>query len=399
MRHWLLSLLLAMGVASSVVACSKAPSSAPPPRFPVTPTSTATPTATPEPPLTWERVATLPGNDLIWSLHVEPGNIYLGTRNRKEGAELWKVSQQGSSFTAAPIAQAGLGNRQNIDLYGFQYFNGSYYAGTFNPEQGASLLRSADWTTWETVASNGLGERNFDFISFDLFRPFPIPSIPGVLLVGTWNLDDQGQVWRSTDGVAFKKVLDLPRYNSYAWSLRFWDNYEWAIGRGQLALYYSSDAINWLPREPRSDDPVKEGGRGSAVVFGSNLWLALSERSNFWLLIMEHGSWNQTAIPRDQFPQSLNQLGTFNLLAHQYPSGECLLVGTHTAGSSEAAKVYRSLDGKTFEPIFQGTAPLSENIISAMQSVGGRVVIAVGNQYKEWEGEAARYISNRNPCS
>jgi len=187
----------------------------------------------------------------------------------------------------------------------------------------------------------------------------------------------------------------MPRNNPYVWNLLFWDHHEWAIGRGQMAMYYTDDGVNWVPRNPRADDPVNEGGRGGAAVFRGDLYLALSEGSDNCLLRVEHGAWNEQAIPCSQLPGSEHQDGAWSLLAHQSDTAECLLVGT-LSDDNEPPKVYRTYDGATFEEIYQYDVVFGRWFVSALQRFGDRIAVAVGHG-----GQAAAelLISNDNPCS
>jgi len=97
---------------------------------------------------------------------------------------------------------------------------------------------------------------------------------------------------------------------------------------------------------------------------------------------VEHGAWNEQAIPCSRFPGSEHQAGAWSLLAHQSESAECPLVGTVS-------------DGATFQEIFQYDVSSGQRFVSALQRFGDRMAVAVG---QGGQPAAERLISNDNPC-
>lgn len=108
-----------------------------------------------------------PANNTIGALAVFNGWLYAGTWN-EDGAQLWRTSNgQTWSQVTQPWAVS------NTEVYCATPFGSHLYIGTGN-EAGGEIWRT-NGTTWEQVASGGLGDtNNYGFYAFAEFSNRPM---------------------------------------------------------------------------------------------------------------------------------------------------------------------------------------------------------------------------------
>ena len=133
-------------------------------------------------------------NGNIHALASFGGQLYAGTYNSSTGAQLWRMSANGT--WTQPIS-AGFGITRNIGFNHLVTFNNQLYIGVRNDADGASIYRSSDGTTWEPVVTGGFDSaQNTGVYRFEEFN--------GKLYAGTssWTPGRGGEIWRSPSGDA-----------------------------------------------------------------------------------------------------------------------------------------------------------------------------------------------------
>jgi len=195
-----------------------------------------------------------PNNVCGISIAWDRGWTYVGTWNREDGGELFRVLTDRLDGRDPPwerCAPSGFGDRRNRAVTSLAAFNGHLYAGCYNPDTGPEVWRSPDGApgSWRQVNRDGWGlpslsdatrmlvHDGFLYVSTESLRvrgrgcrifrtagrlapPFdqweevcpPGFGSPrninvwglgveaGRLIAATWNSDQGFEVWRATPG-------------------------------------------------------------------------------------------------------------------------------------------------------------------------------------------------------
>lgn len=152
----------------------------------------------------WTRVATGGINDAnntaIWTMVVFNGSLYAGTNNMSTGGELF---QSADGVTWTQVGGDGLGTASNIAITSLSVFNSNLYIGTYNwtvgpGATGANLFQTADGSTFNTISTNGLGGGpvNEIILSAKIFNSELYLSIGKSSATG-------GEIWKSPDGTTW----------------------------------------------------------------------------------------------------------------------------------------------------------------------------------------------------
>jgi len=130
-------------------------------------------------------------NEMVCALPVFMGELYATTTNPTDGCEVW--SYDGSAWTKevgtglSGDRGSGFGNPNNEDAYKAQVYGSNLYVGTYNPTDGAEIWRY-DGASWATEVDIGLN--NFSNGSIDAFAVYG-----ATLYAGIFNITDGAQVW------------------------------------------------------------------------------------------------------------------------------------------------------------------------------------------------------------
>ena len=204
-------------------------------------------------------------NQAIDHLLAFDGNLYAGTINSVDGAEIWR-SGSGSSWTR--VVFDGFGELSNTEVMRFAIFNSQLYASTWSsdPSNGGDIWRSSTGNSgdWIQVANNGFGDvNNSGAIVFEEFN--------SVLYAGTYNLVSGGEVWRSSDGASWVQVnadgfgegasahvSGLASFNGYLYASTFRSS----AGGATIWRCQTCDGTDWTQ--------VVTNGFGSSDIGGMN---------------------------------------------------------------------------------------------------------------------------------
>lgn len=150
----------------------------------------------------WEQVTDTgfdaPNNTGFRNLQILRGNLYAGTINETDGAEIWR---SGDGVIWEPVMQGGFGNLDNEAVRGMTTFRRRMYAGTHNTAGGpGELWRSLSGSSWNAIAPEGFGFPNNSSVH-------TLEKFNGSLYAGVRNTKRGAQIWRSSDGIQFEAVV------------------------------------------------------------------------------------------------------------------------------------------------------------------------------------------------
>jgi hypothetical protein len=136
-------------------------------------------------------------NDLIGSMVVFNGHLYVGTLNEDTGCEIWRTAAAGGPpFTDwEQVNSNGFGDSNNGEAEDLILYNNKLYVGTDNRTTGCEIWRTAaaggpPFTDWQQVNSNGFGDsNNGEAESFAIYNSY--------LYVGVGNHSTGCGVWRT----------------------------------------------------------------------------------------------------------------------------------------------------------------------------------------------------------
>jgi len=188
-------------------------------------------------------------NPIVFDIVTFKDQLYAGTGNWESTSSAGQIWRSADGTTWNLVAPNGLGNPNNAGFTTFTSFNGMLYAATLNPSDGAEIWRSSTGNSgsWQRVTSQGLGGGSAYFIVTSL------TTFKGQLYAGVEATAGTGaQVWRSSNGTTWTLVSD----NGFGDT----NNYQTGssvVYRGQLymttrndvtgsQLWRSSNGINWV---------------------------------------------------------------------------------------------------------------------------------------------------------
>ena len=102
-------------------------------------------------------------------------------------------------WRTTPVFLDGLGDPNNTHLSSFDEFHGKLYIGLRNVEDGGEVWRSSDGLIWDAVFTGGLGK-------IDNGRPYGLIRSGNYLYVAFSNLETGAAVWRIADGSSREQV-------------------------------------------------------------------------------------------------------------------------------------------------------------------------------------------------
>lgn len=201
------------------------------------------------------------------------GKFYAGLWNDADGGEI-RRSADGSAWEAVVTGGAvtgGVGNANNSEVASLAAFSGQLYAGTLNMTNGAEIWRSAsgEGGTWSAVVTGGNGDAaNALITSFEVLN--------GKLYAGVFTYSG-GRVWRTKTGAGgagdWEDVTPAAGFgaNHAVYALGVLGNYLYASTLGDSGTTPYSDSV-WRCSTCNGTDWVK-------VLDGSLLSLYDNSRS------------------------------------------------------------------------------------------------------------------------
>ncbi len=144
-----------------------------------------------------------------WSLASYSGHLYAGTHEPERGASVWRLDDPGAADSWSEVASGGFGDPENVGVASLAEFDGRLYAATANlatttdPTSGRETSTSSGAELWRSDDGSSwqivvdAGFGNPLNSEITVLREFG-----GALLAGTRSLDDThaAEVWRSDSG-------------------------------------------------------------------------------------------------------------------------------------------------------------------------------------------------------
>ncbi len=241
---------------------------------------------------------------VIYDMKLFGSNLYIGTY-LDTGAEIWRTN----GTTRERVAEAGLGDANNVTFSAFGVYSGTLYVATGNLVSGVEIWRSptgnadswtqanldgfsagASWdsivmepyggylyigigrvvggsgskaelwrtnngTTWDPVFTDGLGSAQNTVVS-------AMAEYHGDLYVGLRNVTTGGQIWSSTNGTTFTSITTDGFGNSK--NARPYGLYGFENALYIVFSNYITGAEVWRIDGTGSRAPVIQGGWGDS---------------------------------------------------------------------------------------------------------------------------------------
>ncbi len=134
------------------------------------------------------------------------GDAYLGTWNEVDGCMVFRISRAGSSWSAVEVIDPGFGiavPRHNFTTTGMAVFGNQLYVGTWNILDGANL-----WRTRQGITSPQ-GQQDWERVDPSSFQGLAVTALEdfeGMLYAGIYTFFPGCGVWRSQDGSSWERV-------------------------------------------------------------------------------------------------------------------------------------------------------------------------------------------------
>lgn len=147
-----------------------------------------------------------PTNESTISSAIFQGNAYLGTWNETRGCMVYRLENSGDSWSVDEVIDWGFGigvPTHNWTTAGMAVFNDQLYVGTWNMLDGANL-----WRTKQGVLLPQ-GQQDWERVDPASFLGYCVTSLEvfeGMLYAGIYTVRPGCRVWRSADGVNWIQV-------------------------------------------------------------------------------------------------------------------------------------------------------------------------------------------------
>jgi hypothetical protein len=184
------------------------------------------------------------GNAGIFALTSFNEQLYAGTVNNN-GAQLWR--RAGVSWS--PVITNGFGNASTSVIFALTPFHGQLYAGTSDSVNGGEIWRSSNGLSWTRVVSSGLGEPAVNA------ETFGFAVLSDTLYAGTvtYSSTRGAEIWRTSDGLSWTRAVtngfgDIS--NTSMNTFEVFDSYLYAgTGNPTGAELWRSSGAGWNPVE------------------------------------------------------------------------------------------------------------------------------------------------------
>ena len=268
------------------------------------------------------------------------------------------TGRDGNPGAQGPLASTVVPAWEQVNLNGFGtanadevsalgVFSGFLYAGTWNPLDGARILRSQNGSAWTAITEPGFG------IAHDIAPPaiLDLTTFNGRLYASTGRGDGPGQVWRTLNGVNWAPmvisgfsdpdnvdVTVLIEYNSMLFA-----GVTNVVTGAQIWQSSSGDSGTWTQVAPATPDDAAATVTGMAV-FDGGLYAAVEFETGAPAQIWRSfgGAWS--TVVSDGFGETLT-----SLVGGMTTFGGKLYVGA--GNTADGAQVWRSADGEIWEQV------------------------------------------------
>ncbi len=145
----------------------------------------------------WAHVFTFPApqDEYTEFLQEYDGGLYsdAGDYNGVLGSGPGSIFSSSNGTTWVQSGTDGFGDADNTDVSGLAVFGGDLYAGTFNSAQGAQVWQTSNKGNWIEVATDGFGDADNTIVH-------QLVVFDGELYAGTEDDTQGGEIWRTPDG-------------------------------------------------------------------------------------------------------------------------------------------------------------------------------------------------------
>ncbi len=326
--------------------------------------------------------------------------LYVGTWNEAEGCGVYRIQHDGGVWTAELVCDRGFGigiPASNFTTSQFYVFKDQLYVGTWNPDDGAELWRTIEGVLYPM---GQLDWERVDYNSFGGYCVTSMTSMDGWLYAGMFTLFPPCKIWRSRDGVNWAKVnrngFGNPD-NTDATTMGVYDGMVYAgtengfsILPGTGTEVWRSDGVTMDPDFPDYllwEETTAEigGGFGSGkwlhntlnlVEYGGFLWdgtYSLYRRPELWKYDGE--SWTEEEFYVG-FLDNLNRAFSYHF-GRVYDGA--LYLGTEKAGGGGEMLRY---DGTAWYQInIDGFGDPANAVVGLAGTTDGYLVCAAGREY------------------
>ena len=306
--------------------------------------------------LKWEKVVSRGfGNPNNWAvrLFTYKDKLYAGTMNYRDGLEIW-VSEDGLNFNK--IVGDGFENGRCYDVnYPIVFKDRLIIIASSAKKLGIEVWISDDGLRFRRVVEGGMGDK---YNKIPYYRREAIP-FQNMIYIGTMNSKSGGEIWRTSDGESWERVVDNGLRNKDNMVLEpslIFKNKLYAIttNLNGLEIFRTDDGLRW--------EKVVEKGFGYGKynnVFGSfnsykdTIYLITQDADRryfpgnpkgFQLWASKDGEvWRQ--IGENGFGNIYNYGGTLNIISDKF------YVFTHNY--KDGCEVWESDDGENWREIFK----------------------------------------------
>jgi hypothetical protein len=173
-------------------------------------------------------------------------------------------NQQGVMEDWVLIISGGFNDTNQIGINNFVEYDGYLYASVYNKVNGPEIWRTKDFTHWEMVVRNGLGNpRNSGILLF---------ASKGNFYAGTFNKEDGAEIWFSNDGVSFTRIIseglgDKDNIGIFSSPILFKDKILVPVQNGQVGSIRDGAEI-WISEDGKTFERSQRGGLGDPSNIG-----------------------------------------------------------------------------------------------------------------------------------
>jgi len=300
------------------------------------------------------------------------GELFAGTMNFANGAELWR-SSDGRDWR--PVEAAGFARPSTSGIRSMSVYRDQLYLATFNASEGCEIWRSADGATWERVVSQGFYGRRASSVR-------AMSAFDGFLYAADSEAAGGGQVWRAADGFTWTATstpgFGDPGNVTLSVMTVFQDHLYVGTGRvsGGCQLWRSPDGLSWSATMTGGfGNPMNEAA-WSMLEFRGHLYVGTmnwTEGCEIWRSA-DGASWERVTV------RGWADHG--NAYVWQFAEYRGLL-WAGTLNAEDGCEIWRSANGTDWELVIDGGFGAKENYgARAFAEFHGSLFTGLANPYE-----------------